>query len=243
MRIGRVADSTASVADYRRNQNLTVELREKTSDLHKAAERSGIIQDLLTGKATKRGYTILLRNLLPAYQALEAGLSSHSESTGVRWIVYPEVYRSAALEADLKAIAGPGWKTDVPLLTAGDDYGRSVRAAGLGDGIRLVAHGYTRYLGDLSGGQILKRILKRSMALRDHQLTFYDFPELQAYGTFKDEFRTALDAAASEISDWSSVLDEARSAFRSNIRVSIAAARAAAEVDGEAISPSHFARV
>jgi heme oxygenase len=32
-----------------------------------------------------------------------------------------------------------------------------------GDGTRLIAHAYTRYLGDLSGGQILQRLLARSL--------------------------------------------------------------------------------
>ena len=44
----------------------------------------------------------------------------------------------------------------------------------------LVAHAYTRYLGDLSGGQILKKIAQRGMGLQGSEgLAFYEFDKIE----------------------------------------------------------------
>jgi heme oxygenase len=55
-------------------------LREATADLHRRAERSGVIADLLHGRATRSGYALWLRNLLPAYRNLEAALCTPGAS-------------------------------------------------------------------------------------------------------------------------------------------------------------------
>ena len=49
-------------------------------ELHRDAERTGLIADMLHGRADRRGYVLLLRNLQPAYKALERGLDAHRES-------------------------------------------------------------------------------------------------------------------------------------------------------------------
>ena len=44
---------------------------------------------------------------------------------------------------------------------------------------RLLAHAYVRYLGDLSGGQFIRRKLAKTYGLEDGQgLTFYEFGKL-----------------------------------------------------------------
>lgn len=48
---------------------------------------------------------------------------------------------------------------------------------------RLLSHSYARYLGDLSGGQFIKRVLAKSYDLRDGLgLSFYEFKQLGASG-------------------------------------------------------------
>jgi heme oxygenase len=97
-------------------------LRERTQVLHTRAERSGIINDTLRGKASRYGYAMLLRNLLPAYQEMEAGLEWHRQSRGVRAFARREVYRARALEAELKGLYGAAWAQSLSLLPAGEQY-------------------------------------------------------------------------------------------------------------------------
>ncbi len=126
--------------------------------------------------ASRDGYILLLRNLLPAYQAMERGLARHRKTPGFGALANYRLDRAPAIEADLGALCGKSWQRDIPLLPAGDNYARRIAEAAEGNGARLIAHAYTRYLGDLSGGQILQRLLARSLELRPAELSFYDFP-------------------------------------------------------------------
>lgn len=61
-----------------------------------------------------------------------------------------------------------------PLL----DYIAHIQAIATSDDpTPLLAHSYLRYLGDLSGGQIIKRTILKAYQLQDHAVTSYDFPK------------------------------------------------------------------
>jgi len=54
----------------------------------------------------------------------------------------------------------------------------------------LVAHHYTRYLGDLSGGQVLGRIVQRVYELPDGKgASAYRFDAIDSPKRFKDDYR------------------------------------------------------
>jgi heme oxygenase (biliverdin-producing, ferredoxin) len=195
-------------------------LRDRTRALHAAAERSGIIREILRGGSTREGYALLLRNLLPTYQELERGLDRHAHSRGVRQVAMKTLYRAPAIEADLLGLAGSQWNNVLPLLPEGERYAHCVAVAAGGDGARLIAHAYLRYLGDLSGGQIMKRLLQKSLGLDSASLSFYDFANIADIGAFKAEFRSALDRTAIEVGDTGPVIDEAELAFELNIALS-----------------------
>lgn len=207
-------------------ETLSALLREGTRAQHARAERSGFIADLLRGRGGLTGYVLLLRNLLPAYCALERGLGRHHASPAFAGIDWPALFRAPALARDLEALAGPDWVKTVALLPEGTRYAECVAAAGAGTGHRLLAHAYTRYLGDLSGGQIIGRLLARSLGLEEGALSFYRFPAIDDPDAFKQSFRRALDAATPLV-DRTSVLNEAVASFELNIALSEAIRRAA----------------
>lgn len=201
-------------------------IRDRTRALHAEAERSGIVGELLRGQADRRGYAMLLRNLLPVYGELESGLDRHRESPGIREARQPAVYRSAALESDLEALCGPDWSETVVLLPAAQRYASAVAEATGGDGARLLAHAYVRYLGDLSGGRILRDLVARSLAVDGSALAFYSYPQLADVKAFRASYRQDLDRAALAVPDHESVIVEAERAFRLNIDLSSEVARA-----------------
>jgi heme oxygenase len=190
-----------------------------TKTLHTEAERSGIIRDLLRGAASRDGYILLQRNLLPAYQALERGLDRHHASPVLGELAAYRLDRATALQADLAALCDGDW-SGVPLLPAALAYAARLADAADGDGARLIAHAYTRYLGDLSGGQILKRLLSKSPGLQPPELTFYDFPAHPDLAALKKGYREALDRAGSRAADQQVVIDEGSRAFALNIDLS-----------------------
>ncbi len=201
---------------------LAAALRERTHALHVQAERSGIVREMLRGQASREGYALLLRNLLPAYAEMENALERHRLAPALRDLAQPAVYRAWALASDLEDLSGPDWASALPLLPAGERYARQVGAAAQGSGTRLIAHAYARYMGDLYGGQILRRILARAPGLGPRSLGFYDFPAIADAEGFKAAYRQSLDRAALGIEDREAVIEEAAIAFELNIEVSLA---------------------
>src|SRR5664279_6515088 len=109
---------TAASADRSGPVGVVAALYVRTKTLHVEAERSGIIRDLLRGEASRAGYILLLRNLLPAYQAMERGLERHRGLPVLGPIADYRLQRAAAIEADLVELCGPRWSNEVPLLEA-----------------------------------------------------------------------------------------------------------------------------
>ena len=202
-----------------RQPSLATVLREATRDMHSRAERSGYVADLLRGRGSRAGYLLLLRNLLPAYEELENGLELHMSSPVFRGVPWRSLLRAPALERDLQALAGAGWRSSLALLPAGESYRARVAQAARGNGERLLAHAYTRYLGDVSGGQLLEMLLARSLGLAAHELSFYSFPDIPDLPRFISDFRCAL-AVAGRLVDQGAVADEAIEAFALNIALS-----------------------
>jgi heme oxygenase len=200
-------------------ESVVMALYISTKALHVEAERSGVISDLLRGEASRDGYILLQRNLLPAYQALERSLEHHRDTPSLMALAKYRLERSAALEADLVALCG-GSFAGVPLLPEGEAYARRIDACAGGDGALLIAHAYTRYLGDLNGGQILKRLLMKKPGLRAAEVSFYDFPDYDDLPTLKTEYRNALDKAGMLVADQRAVIEEGSLAFQLNIDLS-----------------------
>lgn len=79
-----------------------------------------------------------------------------------------------------------------------------------------LAHAYTRYLGDLSGGQVARTMLVRHYGLGDSELSFYRFDGIDKVKPYKDDYRAALDAVPLSLSERDAVVDEAVLAFELN---------------------------
>ncbi len=199
--------------------SVVTDLYLSTKTLHTEAERSGIIRDMLRGEASREGYILLQRNLLPAYQALEAGLEAHRDHPLLATLAAYRLDRATALKADLEALCG-GDFAQVPVLAEGTAYAKRIEDAAKGDGELLIAHAYTRYLGDLSGGQILKRLLAKKPGLTPSELTFYDFPAYADLGALKNDYRNALDDAGKRAVNPQAIVDEGSVAFQLNTDIS-----------------------
>ncbi len=200
-------------------------LRERTHVLHREAERAGFVADLLHGRATRAGYAIYLRNLLPMYEAMEDLIGAGALPSERCAFGDPRLARAEALRRDLRTLGNDRAGVILPEAAA---YAAAVEASGAG----LVGHAYARYLGDLSGGQILKPFLARSLGLAPDQLSFYDFPGVDI-AACKASLRSALDTVAPGSPDAACVVDAAMAAFRHTIAVAQAVS-ASATLSGNA---------
>jgi heme oxygenase len=147
------------------------------------------------------------------YAALEAGLEANRADPRVAPLVLPVVYRSAALEQDLAFYGSPEGQP----LASTMRYIEQIERVSQTAPHRLVAHAYTRYLGDLSGGQALKKCIQRAFKLEGTQgVAFYEFEAITELNAFKGQYRVALDTLPMSASEQQDVVDEAVLAFQLN---------------------------
>lgn len=171
---------------------------------------------MLRGRASRDGYALFLRNLLPVYRALESGLEGRRGDPRLAPLALPALYRSAAIERDLATLLGAeaAWPA---MLSSGAAYGQQVTRA---TDIRLIAHAYVRYMGDLSGGQILSRILARTPGLEGIALAFHDYPTIADCKQYREMYRDIIDRTTLAPAEEEVVLEEASAAFEHNIELS-----------------------
>lgn len=84
------------------------------------------------------------------------------------------------------------------------------------DPARYVAHHYTRYLGDLSGGQVIKSRMISHYGIDKDSLTFYAFDGIDKLKRYKDGYRDALDGLPIDDDAHRRLVDEAIRAFEYN---------------------------
>ncbi len=198
--------------------NLATKLREGTKKAHTMAENVGFVKCFLKGTVEKTSYRTLVSNLYFVYSAMEEEMSRHSNHEVVSMIYFPELNRKDSLESDLCYYYGPNWQEQIAPSQAAQDYINRIHEIGNSDPRLLVAHSYTRYLGDLSGGQILKNIAQRAMNLSEREGTaFYEFDQIPDEKAFKTTYRQALNDLPITDADADQIVEEANSAFRMNM--------------------------
>jgi len=193
--------------------SLSAAMRDGSRTEHAQAEDSAFMSELLAGRVDERGYADYLLRLRTVYATMEAVVRENTDDPAVAAVFDPGLERLPAIDADLDHWLPGGPRTvDSPAAAAYRD--RLTAAATSGD--LLAAHHYTRYLGDLSGGQAIGRILDRGFGLAGRGLAFYDFPAVGRPKAYKDGYRARLDALGLSSRAIARVVDEVRVAFRLN---------------------------
>ncbi len=198
---------------------LAERLRLETRDLHAEAERSGVMADLLRGRLARATYCALLRNLHAIYAALEAALGAHREHALIGAVQSPSLCREAALADDLEALHGPAWREEIGVAPATAAYVARLQALAAAGAPALVAHAYVRYLGDLHGGQLLKRRVAGQLGLQGEGTRFYEFGDAGQVQALIARFRAALGAMQPGAVVVDFIVAEARWAFEQHKRL------------------------
>jgi heme oxygenase len=199
--------------------NLATMLREGTKKSHSMAENVGFVKCFLKGVVEKNSYRKLVANLYFVYSAMEEEMDKLRQHPIVSQIYYPELNRKQSLEQDLYYYYGSNWKDQISLSKAGQDYVERVREVAKSNPELLVAHSYTRYLGDLSGGQILKKIAQQAMNLNEGGTAFYEFESISDEKVFKNKYRQAMNDLPVDMETAERIVNEANDAFGMNMKL------------------------
>jgi len=206
-------------------------LRERTRGGHSASEGANFMDDLMKGNGSREDYIALVAQHYFIYEALETAALDFASDAEAAAFISPQLTRLPALRSDLAFLIGDDWlSTIAPLPTTERYVARIHEVAAEGWAGGFIAHHYTRYLGDLSGGQIIRTLMQRQFGFETNGVGFYLFDEIAKPKEFKETYRDQLDAV-----DWSAeererVIDEVMLAytFNTDLFSDLAAAKAAA---------------
>lgn len=186
-------------------------VREASRPSHQAAETRGFVTKLMGGELTLQAYVNYLAQFAWVYEALEARASAPGEPA----IFDRSLDRFTAIESDLCELGVTDWRTEHPMLPATAAY-----VARLGevrqDDVRYLAHHYTRYLGDLSGGQAIAALVARHYGATPEQLRFYDFSELGSPVRYKEAYRAQMNGFGLDEAGIATLIDEVGISFDLN---------------------------
>lgn len=192
--------------------SLGARLRTETHEQHRSTESRPFIVALMKGELSIEDYTRYLAQMAWVYEALESRTPSETDFA----IYDARLDRLAEIEKDLAALGAADWRTSHPALASTERYTARLRELVATDDPRFVAHHYTRYLGDLSGGQAISRLVARHYAATDEQLAFYRFDGIDNHVQFKRAYREQLDALPLSDEQSAAVVAEALAAFEFN---------------------------
>ena len=187
------------------------------------------MSDLMSGKGSRDDYIALVVQHFFMYEALESVAESMASDPVASTFITPQLTRIPALIADLEFLIGPDWRSVSAPLPSTIRYVERIREmSGWAGG--FIAHHYTRYLGDLSGGQHIYKVMQKRFGFDTNGIGFYLFAQIADPAAFKDTYRTQLDAADWTEEERERVIDEVMTAYRLNTEVfqDLSAAKAAA---------------
>ena len=194
------------------------QLKEGTKKSHSAAENTSFVKSFLKGVVNKESYRGLISDFYFVYTALEEEVNKLQDHPVVGCLDLPDLRRKLALEMDVRYYYGPIWRSLIKPSEACERYVNRIREVAKNEPELLVGHHYTRYLGDLSGGQILKGIAEKAMELGNGQgLKFYEFEKIEDPKAYKAGYKGILNNLPIDQKQADAIIEEANYAFKLNM--------------------------
>ncbi|WP_068467645.1 biliverdin-producing heme oxygenase [Candidatus Protochlamydia phocaeensis] len=190
------------------------QLKEATSSIHTAVESHPFMKKLLDGSLDEKCYHQHLIDLESVYRALEEGIrKSLKKESNLSTVYVKELERADAIQQDLQSATFAALKASPS--PAAQEYVKHLNYLATHHPLLLLAHAYVRYLGDLSGGMILKKRIEQKWPDAVH---FYDFSALiekakQKAFSFKESYKDKLDDLPLTANDIQALVNEAHLAF------------------------------
>ena len=209
-----------------RERSLSDSLKHGTKDSHKEAESVSFVKNFIKGEVTRENYAILAGNLYHVYKTMEDCMAFHGSDVLGPVYLPKKLNRASSLLSDWRYLtyqddddSDPAFPVATPTAV---DYVNRIKEISGNEAKALIAHAYTRYMGDLSGGQILAKCAKKALGLPEtgEGSSFYVFPEIKEGGVkFKKEYRKRLDCIPLTPQEMDVIVGEANVAFVLNMRM------------------------
>ncbi|XP_035515328.1 heme oxygenase 2a [Morone saxatilis] len=202
--------------------DLSEMLAEGTKESHDRAENCQFVKDFLRGRIKKELFKRGTAALYFVYSAMEEEIEKNRDHPHIAPVYFPtELHRREALARDLEYFYGEDWENQISVTAGTKPYVDRIHEVGQTDPVLLVAHSYTRYMGDLSGGQILKKVAQRALKLPStgEGLNFYQFEGIYSHKGFKQLYRSRINELELDNETKERIVVESNRAFGFNMMV------------------------
>ncbi|MGH0162691.1 UNVERIFIED_CONTAM: hypothetical protein FKN15_064903 [Acipenser sinensis] len=183
-------------------------LKVGTVEAHDKAENTQFVKDFLKGHIRK--------------ELFKEEMDGNRDRPQFAPLYFPEeLHRQEALAKDLEFFYGENWQAVVQLSEATRKYVDRIHEVGRSEPELLVAHAYTRYMGDLSGGQVLKKVAQRALKLPStgEGVQFYTFDNISSAKEFKQLYRSRMNDLDLDQETKLRIVEEANRAFGFNMEI------------------------
>lgn len=205
------------------SEALSSRLRTATSEIHKEAEQRPFMRAFFAGELPRAAYVEWLSRQWHLYRAIEAGLAALPVGSPEASVVPGALHRTQRIADDLTHLTEGAWSPTAARSVATEHYVDRIEST-YGFPAGLLAHAWLRYMGNVGGRDVLRRITASSLGVDPDDdpvgLSFTDFSEVGEIRPFFASFHAALDALPLDDDELDRVVAEADAGFRLNIALS-----------------------
>ena len=198
---------------------LSLQLNDGTRTSHSIAENSAFVTGFFKGLSTRESYSKLLNSMYHVYDAMENAFEHTTEDT-VKQMDYSALRRVDALKKDMEYFYGSNWGEEIIPSVATKKYVNRIKYVAENEPKLLIAHQYSRYLGDLFGGQMMSNMATKSLNLDgDYGVSFYKFDDIASTKDFITAWYSKLNELNFSEKEKQDIVDEANLVFALNIEI------------------------
>ncbi|GLF93979.1 biliverdin-producing heme oxygenase [Streptomyces yaizuensis] len=214
-------DATAAVTATATATPFSALIRAASMEQHGTASTSTFMSDLLGGRHAVGAFARYTAQLWFVYQALEESAETLKDDPVAGPFVLPALFRTARIESDLAHMLGDDWRAALVALPETTAYADRIKECARTWPAGYIAHHYTRYLGDLAGGQAIRDRAERSWGFsrKGEGVQFYVFDQITNPAAFRREYRVLLDAVDADELERQRIVEECRRAYEYNSAV------------------------
>jgi len=203
-----------------RKSGLALLMDDGTRKSHSLAESTQFVTGFFKGLGDTQSFGDLVTSLYFVYEAMETAFDK-TEDESVKQLDFPELRRLPALEDDMEYFHGPRWRETISPSPAARSYCDQIRRVAAESPYLLIGHQYSRYVGDLFGGQMMGGMAVKSLGLQEGGpgTSFYRFGSISDTKAFIEKWYLTLNSLELSDAQKQAVVDEANVVFRLNIDI------------------------
>lgn len=189
-------------------------MKKETWDEHEASKESNFAKGIMSGEFGKQGFIEWQRALYPIYVELENILKKNRKDPVLHVFDHRKLDRAERIYDDLITLGEDPLKIPSPLRTV-PPYIKAIKEASKTPQ-RLMAYHYTRYMGDMNGGQVIARAMENVCGIDKNSLTCYDFSDIGDGYHYRKQYKTLLEFSPWTEEEREMFIDEAKIAYARN---------------------------